>query len=92
LGSERSERKVVARRPLTIVTFYHPQLDGPAAVAMRVTEALAPRGRSVTVPTTRHLPDLVRQEMLNDITQIHTPPLVRAAGIGRLEKIVAETP
>jgi hypothetical protein len=29
--------------------------------------------------------------MLHDITQIHTQLLVRATGMGRLEKIVAET-
>jgi hypothetical protein len=91
LGSDRSERKVVARRTLTIVTFYHPYWTGLTAIAKRLAEASPPRGRSVTVPA-RHLPDLFRQEMLDDITQIHTPLPVGATGTGRLERIVAEMP
>lgn len=53
---------------------------------------LISRDRSVTVTTTNQLPDRTRQEMPDDLTQIHTPPPVGTTGMGRLEQLITETP
>jgi hypothetical protein len=77
LGSDRSERKVVARRTLTIVTFFHPHWIGLTATAKRIAEALAPE----VTQSPREAARLIRE---HDITQIHTPLPVRAMGMGLL--------
>jgi hypothetical protein len=57
-----------------------------------IAEVLISRDRSVTVTTTNQLPDHTRQEMPDDLTQIHTPPPVGTTGMGRLEQLITETP
>ncbi|HET9493126.1 MAG TPA: glycosyltransferase [Chloroflexia bacterium] len=62
---------------LSVVTYYHPHWTGLTVHATRVAEGLAVRGHQVTVLTTRHSPDLARDEMLNGVRVIRLQPVSR---------------
>jgi glycosyltransferase involved in cell wall biosynthesis len=64
-------------RLLTILTFYHPHWTGLTAIAKSIAEGLAERGHSVTVLTTRHRPDLPREEVLNGVRIVRLQPVGR---------------
>ncbi|MEN9936541.1 MAG: hypothetical protein RLZZ387_3120 [Chloroflexota bacterium] len=62
---------------LVALTFYHPHWTGLTVHAVRVAESLAARGHQVTVVTTRHAPDLPRDEMLNGVRVVRLQPVSR---------------
>src|SRR5947199_10807494 len=62
---------------LTILTFYYPHWTGLTAHAVAVAEALAARGHTVTVLTTRHTPELARDEMINGVRVVRLQPVGR---------------
>jgi glycosyltransferase involved in cell wall biosynthesis/SAM-dependent methyltransferase len=62
---------------LSVVTYYHPHWTGLTVHAVKVAEGLAARGHEVTVLTTRHSPELPRDEMLNGVRVIRLQPVSR---------------
>jgi glycosyltransferase involved in cell wall biosynthesis/SAM-dependent methyltransferase len=62
---------------LAILTYYYPHWTGLTAHAVRVAEGLAARGHEVTVLTTRHIPELVRDEVVNGVRVIRLQPTGR---------------
>lgn len=64
-------------RVLAILTYYHPHWTGLTLHARRVAEGLAARGHEVTVLTTRHSPDLARDEMVNGVRVVRLLPALR---------------
>gem|GEM_PF-23167 len=62
---------------LAILTYYYPHWTGLTAHAVRVAEGLAARGHTVTVLTTRHTHDLVRDEVVNGVRVIRLQPTGR---------------
>jgi glycosyltransferase involved in cell wall biosynthesis len=59
---------------LVVVTFYYPHWTGLTVHAVRVAEGLAARGHNVTVLTTRHSPELARDESVNGVQVIRLEP------------------
>lgn len=64
-------------RILSILTYYAPHWTGLTQHAQRVAEGLAARGHTVTVLTTRHSPELVRDEMVNGVRVVRLQPVAR---------------
>ncbi|MBO9365832.1 MAG: glycosyltransferase family 4 protein, partial [Roseiflexus sp.] len=62
---------------LVVLTYYHPHWTGLTVHAVRVAEHLAERGHRVTVLTTRHSPELARDEMINGVRVVRLWPLTR---------------
>lgn len=62
---------------LSVLTYYYPHWTGLTAHAVRVAEGLANRGHEVTVLTTRHSPELPRDEMINGVRVIRLQPFMR---------------
>ncbi|GAB4203421.1 MAG: hypothetical protein OHK0022_27580 [Roseiflexaceae bacterium] len=62
---------------LAILTFYYPHWTGLTAHAVAVAEGLAARGHQVTVLTTRHLPELPRDETINGVRVIRLQPVAQ---------------
>ncbi|MDW8145524.1 MAG: glycosyltransferase [Roseiflexaceae bacterium] len=62
---------------LVVLTYYHPHWTGLTVHAVRVAEHLAARGHRVTVLTTRHRPDLARDEMVNGVRVVRLWPIAR---------------
>jgi glycosyltransferase involved in cell wall biosynthesis/SAM-dependent methyltransferase len=62
---------------LAVLTYYYPHWTGLTAHAVRVAEGLSARGHAVTVLTTRHTPDLVRDEVVNGVRVIRLQPTGR---------------
>lgn len=62
---------------LMILTYYHPHWTGLTAHAVKIAEGLAARGVQVTVLTTRHKPELARDEMMNGVRVIRLQPIGR---------------
>jgi glycosyltransferase involved in cell wall biosynthesis len=62
---------------LVILTYYYPHWTGLTAHAVRVAECLAERGVQVTVLTTRHSPELARDEMINGVRVVRLQPVSR---------------
>ncbi|HWQ11758.1 MAG TPA: glycosyltransferase [Roseiflexaceae bacterium] len=62
---------------LVVLTFYHPHWTGLTVHAVRVAEHLAARGHQVTVLTTRHSPDLPRDELVNGVRVVRLQPVSR---------------
>lgn len=64
-------------RILSILTYYAPHWTGLTQHAQRVAEGLAARGHAVTVLTTRHSPELPRDEMVNGVRVVRIQPIAR---------------
>ena len=64
-------------RILSVLTYYAPHWTGLTQHAQRVAEGLAARGHTVTVLTTRHSPELARDEMLNGVRVVRLQPIAR---------------
>jgi glycosyltransferase involved in cell wall biosynthesis/SAM-dependent methyltransferase len=62
---------------LAILTFYYPHWTGLTAHAVAVAEGLAARGHEVTVLTSRHLPELPRDETINGVRVIRLQPVAQ---------------
>lgn len=62
---------------LSILTFYYPHWTGLTTYARRIAEGLAARGHEVTVLTTRHSPELARDELLNGVRVVRLRPMAR---------------
>jgi glycosyltransferase involved in cell wall biosynthesis/SAM-dependent methyltransferase len=62
---------------LSILTFYYPHWTGLTTYARRIAEGLAARGHEVTVLTTRHSPELARDELLNGVRVVRLRPVAR---------------
>jgi glycosyltransferase involved in cell wall biosynthesis/ubiquinone/menaquinone biosynthesis C-methylase UbiE len=62
---------------LVVLTYYYPHWTGLTVHAVRVAEHLAERGHRVTVLTTRHSPELARDEMINGVRVVRLWPLTR---------------
>src|SRR4030095_3616744 len=52
---------------LVTLTFYHPHWTGLTAYAKRIAEGMAARGHSVTVLTSQHSAELLREEMIKGV-------------------------
>ncbi len=64
---------------LMVLTYYHPHWTGLTAYAKRLAEGLAERGHGVTVLTSRHEPDLPREEILRGVRVIRLPVAARVS-------------
>lgn len=64
-------------RILSVLTYYAPHWTGLTQHAQRVAEGLAARGHTVTVLTTRHSPELVRDETINGVRVVRLQPIAR---------------
>jgi glycosyltransferase involved in cell wall biosynthesis/ubiquinone/menaquinone biosynthesis C-methylase UbiE len=64
-------------RILSILTYYAPHWTGLTQHAQRVAEGLAARGHSVTVLTTRHSPELARDDLINGVRVVRLQPVAR---------------
>lgn len=62
---------------LMVLTYYYPHWTGLTAHAVKIAEGLAARGVQVTVLTTRHKPELARDELLNGVRVIRLQPIGR---------------
>lgn len=62
---------------LAILSYYAPHWTGLTAHAVHVAEGLAARGHAVTVLTTRHNPELPRDEVLNGVRVVRLQPVTR---------------
>lgn len=62
---------------LSILTYYYPHWTGLTAYAQRLAEGLVRRGHEVTVLTSRHSPELSREEVHNGVRIIRLPSPVR---------------
>jgi glycosyltransferase involved in cell wall biosynthesis len=62
---------------LVFVTYYYPHWTGLTVHAVRVAEGLAARGHTVTVLTTRHRPELARDEVINGVRVIRLQPTMQ---------------
>ncbi len=58
---------------LMVVTYYEPHISGLTIYVERVGEELARRGHSVTVMTSRHLPDLPLREEIRGVSVVRIP-------------------
>lgn len=59
------------------LTYYAPYVSGLTDAARMVAEGLAAEGRSVTVVTTQHDPDLPREEVIAGVRVVRTPVAFR---------------
>ncbi|HEV8269257.1 MAG TPA: glycosyltransferase family 4 protein [Thermoanaerobaculia bacterium] len=64
-------------RVLEVLTYYAPHWTGLTTHAVRVAEGLAARGHEVTVLTTRHTPDLAREELVRGVRVVRLTPIGR---------------
>ncbi|MEM8529644.1 MAG: glycosyltransferase [Chloroflexota bacterium] len=62
---------------LAILTYYYPHWTGLTVHAVKVAEGLASRGHQVTVLTSRHSPELPRDEMINGVRVIRLQPVAQ---------------
>ena len=62
---------------LAVVTYYAPHWTGLTTHAVRLAEDLVARGHEVTVLTTRHAPELARQERRNCVRIVRLKPVAR---------------
>jgi glycosyltransferase involved in cell wall biosynthesis/2-polyprenyl-3-methyl-5-hydroxy-6-metoxy-1,4-benzoquinol methylase len=69
----------VALRVLTALTYYRPHWTGLTACAAVLAEALAARGRQVTVVTTRHTRALPARERLEGVDVVRCRPVARVS-------------
>lgn len=60
---------------LTALTYYDPHWTGLTAIAKRVAEGLAARGHEVTVLTTRHVPELASDEVVEGVRVVRLRPI-----------------
>jgi glycosyltransferase involved in cell wall biosynthesis len=60
-------------RILEVLTYYHPHWTGLTAYAKHLSEALARRGHSVTVLTSRHRADLPLEETIAGVRVVRLP-------------------
>ncbi|HRY42682.1 MAG TPA: glycosyltransferase family 4 protein, partial [Thermoanaerobaculia bacterium] len=67
-------------RILSVLTYYRPHWTGLTVHAVRLAEGLARRGHDVTVLTTRHLPSLPREEVVDGVRVVRLEPV---AGFSR---------
>ncbi len=58
---------------LTTLNFYHPHWTGLTVYAQRIAEGLAQRGHEVTVLTSRHDPQLARDEIVGGVRVVRLP-------------------
>jgi len=76
-------------RVLLSLTYYRPHVSGLTIYVERLGRALVARGHDVTVLTSRHIPDLPREEVLDGIRVVRVPvafcvgkgPVMPALGI-----------
>jgi glycosyltransferase involved in cell wall biosynthesis len=66
-------------RIVAFVTYYRPHWTGLTRHAQLVAEGMAARGHEVTVVTTRHRPDLPREERLDGVRVVRLPVLGRVS-------------
>src|SRR5205085_10194951 len=64
---------------LAVLAYYYPHWTGLTVHAIRVAEGLAARGHEVTVLTSRHSPELARDETRNGVRVIRLQPAVRVS-------------
>lgn len=76
-GTGRCTWLWLAVKILSILTFYYPHWTGLTTYAWRIAEGLAARGHEVTVLTTRHSPELARDELLNGVRVVRLRPVAR---------------
>lgn len=62
---------------LFILTYYRPHVSGLTIYVERLARALAARGHHVTVLTSRYLPDLPLEEVLDGVHIVRIPVLFR---------------
>ena len=62
---------------LAALTYYKPYISGLTIYAARVAEAWARAGHEVTVLTSRHLPELPAEEILNGVRVVREPVLLK---------------
>lgn len=62
---------------LTALTYYKPYISGLTIYAARVAEAWARAGHEVTVLTSRHLPELPSEELINGVRVVREPVLLK---------------
>jgi len=60
-----------------VLTYYYPHWTGLTAYARRLAEGLVRRGHQVTVLTSRHSPDLAKEEVHNGVRIVRLERLVR---------------
>ncbi len=64
---------------LAALTYYKPYISGLTIYAARVAEAWASAGHEVTVLTSRHLPDLPSEEIINGVRIVREPVLLKVS-------------
>ena len=64
---------------LVALTYYKPYVSGLTIYAARVAEAWARTGHEVTVLTSRHLPELPREESLNGVRVVREPVMLKVS-------------
>lgn len=62
---------------LAILTYYYPHWTGLTVHAVKVAEGLAACGHQVTVLTSRHSPELPRDEIINGVRVIRLQPVAQ---------------
>jgi len=58
---------------LFALTYYRPHVSGLTVYVQRLAEALVARGHAVTVLTSRHSPELSRDEVVNGVRVVREP-------------------
>ena len=62
---------------LVALTYYKPYISGLTIYAARSAEEWAKAGHEVTVLTSRHLPDLPREEIISGVRVVREPVLMK---------------
>ena len=64
---------------LTALTYYKPYVSGLTIYAARVAEAWARAGHEVTVLTSKHLPELPAEEVVNGVRVVREPVMLKVS-------------